>query len=151
MQEEQERSEGNHLAHSGTGSLLSSQASPLSSKAHLSHLAALAWGHRREAREIRRGRWEGPCGKSRRGAKGDCPTHSGPGRLLSSQANPLPSKTPSRLRGSLGEKEGGQGDQERQVGGTLWDRRSRREEEGICPAHSSPGSLLGSQVRLPAL
>ena len=69
MQEEQERSEGNHLAHSGTGSLLSSQASPLSSKAHLSHLAALAWGHRREAREIRRGRWEGPYGTGGAGEK----------------------------------------------------------------------------------
>ena len=31
------------------------------------------------------------------------------------------------------------------------DWRSRRGEEGVCPAHSSPGSLLGSQVRYPAL
>ena len=48
-----------------------------------------------EAREIRRGRWEGP------------------------------SQTP--------------------------DRRSRKGEEGVCPVHSSPVSLLGSQVRGPAL
>ena len=42
-------------------------------------------------------------------------------------------------------------DQERQVGGARPERRSRRGEEGACPAHSSPGSLLGSQVRSPAL
>ena len=41
----------------------------------------------------------------------------------------------------------GQEDQERQVGGTLG--RSRRGAEGIGPTHSSPGSLLGSQVRFP--
>ena len=45
----------------------------------------------------------------------------------------------------------GWGDQERQAGGTLPDWRIRRGEEDICPIHSRPGSLLGSQVRYPAL
>ena len=31
-----------------------------------------------EAREIRRGRWEGPSRRSKRGAEGDCPTPLGP-------------------------------------------------------------------------
>ena len=43
------------------------------------------------------------------------------------------------------------GDQERQVGGALPDWRSRRGDKGICPAHSSPGRLLASEVRSPAL
>ena len=38
-----------------------------------------------EAREIKRGRQEGPSGTSGRGAEGVCPTHSGPVRLLSSR------------------------------------------------------------------
>ena len=63
-----------------------------------------------------------------------------------------PSKAPSTLHGSLGAQDRGQGDQERQVGGGAFpDSRSRRGEEGICPAHSSSGRLLGSQVRSPAL
>ena len=36
------------------------------------------------------------------GAEGECPPHSGTGSLLSSQADPLPSKAPSRLHESLG-------------------------------------------------
>ena len=83
--------------------------------------------------------------------EGDCPTHSGLGSLLSSQASSLPSKAPFRAHGSLGAQEGGQGDQERQVGGPLPDWRSRRREEGDCSAHSSPESLLRSQVRSSAL
>ena len=43
----------------------------------------------------------------------------------------------------------GQGDQERQVGGALWEEQEG--VEGDCPTHSSPGSLLGSQVRSPDL
>ena len=53
-----------------------------------------------EAGEIRRGRWEGPSQTG--GAEGVCPTHSGTGSLLSSQADPLPSKPHSSPRGSLG-------------------------------------------------
>ena len=52
------------------------------------------WGHRGEAGEIRRGRWEGPSRRSGRGAEGDCPAHSGPEIRLSSQDSPLPSKAP---------------------------------------------------------
>ena len=83
------------------------------------------------------------------GAEGICSTHWGPGSLLSSQADPLPSKAHSRLRGSPGHRS-----KAREI------RRGRREgpsrtgragEEGVCPTHSSPGSLLGSQVGSPAL
>ena len=34
-----------------------------------------SWGHRREAGEIRRGRWEEPSRMSGRGGEGDCPAH----------------------------------------------------------------------------
>ena len=36
----------------------------------------------------------GPSERSGREAEGDCPAHLGPGSLLNSQANPLPSKPP---------------------------------------------------------
>ena len=55
-----------------------------------------------EARELRRGRQKGPSGKSRKGAEDECPAHLGPGSLLSSQADALPSKAPSRACRSLG-------------------------------------------------
>ena len=38
-----------------------------------------------EAEESRRGRWEGPSGRSRGGEEGVFPTHSNPGSLLGSQ------------------------------------------------------------------
>ena len=57
-----------------------------------------------EAGEIRRGRWEGLSGKSRRGAEGDCPTHLGLGSQLSSQANTLPSKPPPGCVGPWGHR-----------------------------------------------
>ena len=44
-----------------------------------------SWGHRREAGEIRRDRWEEPSWTSWRGEEGVCPTHSSPGSLLGSQ------------------------------------------------------------------
>ena len=59
------------------------------------------------------------------------------------------SKAPSRLHRSWGHRrEAGEirgGGQE----GPSW--RSGRGEEGVCPTHLNPGSLLGSQVRSPAL
>ena len=42
--------------------------------------------------------------KSRKGVEGVCPAHSGRGSLLSSQASPLPSKSPSRPSGSWGHR-----------------------------------------------
>ena len=57
------------------------------------------WGHRREAGEIRRGRWEEPPRRSGRGAEGNCPAHSGMGTLLSSQASNRP---PNPLPGCVG-------------------------------------------------
>ena len=73
-----------------------------------------------------------------------------PGSLLSTQASPLPSKAHSTSHtgpGGIGRRP--RGEQEKQMGGALRDRRSRRGEEGIFPAHLSPGSLLGSQVEVP--
>ena len=102
-----------------------------------------------EVGEIRRGRQEEPSRRSKRGLEGICPTHSGLGNLLSSQAIPLSSKAPSRLPGSLATQGRSQGDQERQGGGSLQDQTSRRGEEGVCTIHLSPGSLLGSQMRSP--
>ena len=55
-----------------------------------------------EAGEIRRGRREGLSGRSRRGAEDDRLAHSGPGRLLSSQASPLPCKAPQPHSGHIG-------------------------------------------------
>ena len=53
--------EGDCPAHSGLGSLLSSQAGPLPSKPPPSlPQPHWSWRHRKEAREIRRGRQEGP-------------------------------------------------------------------------------------------
>ena len=67
-------------------------------------------------------------------------------------AFPLPSwpRKPAQLSGQVlcpqrpapgcvgpgGRRREGGGEQERQVGGTFQDLRSRRGEEGICPAHS---------------
>ena len=89
----------------------------------------------------------GALRRSGRGAEAVCPTHLGTGSLLSSLTGPLPSKAPPRPRGSFGAQEAGKGDQKRQGKGPFG--RSGRGEEGICPAHSSPGSLLSSQVRSP--
>ena len=46
--------------------------------------------------------WEAPCRRSRRVANGVCLTHLGPGRLLSSQVNLLPSKAPIQVTWVLG-------------------------------------------------
>ena len=74
----------------------------------------------------------------------------GLGSLLSSQAgNPSPSKAPSGPHGSWGHRrEAGEIRRGRREEPS---RRSRREAEGDCPAYKRPGSLLGSQVRSPAL
>ena len=90
LQEEQKRSGGRPPGPVGPGNFLSSQAAPPKAPSR----SCGSWGHRREAGEISRGRQEGPLGRSRRGAEGDCPDHSGPGSLLSSQAGTLPSKAP---------------------------------------------------------
>ena len=62
------------------------------------------WGHRRETGEIRRGRWEGPCRRSGRGAEGDCPVHSDLGSLLSSQLISCPPNPPPGLVGPWGHR-----------------------------------------------
>ena len=62
-----------------------------------------------------------------------------------------PSEAPSGPCWSWGRRRKAGAEQERQVGGALWDRRSQRGAEGVCPTHSTPGSLLGSQVGSPAL
>ena len=86
--------------------------------------------------------------------EGDCPAHSGMGRPLSSQANPLLSKPspPGHVDPWGHRREAGEIRRGRWEGASQTpDWRSRRGEEGICPAHSSPESLLGSQVRSRAL
>ena len=100
LQEERERRGGLSPGPLGPGSLLSSQIGTPHSKAPSRTHGS--WGHMREAGEIRRGRWEGPSGRSRREVEGDCPAHLGMGSLLSSHSGPLLSRTPSRLRGFLG-------------------------------------------------
>ena len=70
-----------------------------------------SWGHRREVGEIRRGRREGLSGNGRRGTEGDHLAHLGLGSLLSSQADPLPSKAPlqvSWVLGSIGRRPRGE-------------------------------------------
>ena len=96
-----------------------------------------------EAGEIRRGRWEGLSGKSERGPEGDCLAHSGWGACW----DPKPvsdSKAPPSLRGSWGHRRG-----TGEIRSGRWEgpsRKSRREVEGDCPAHSDMGSLLSSQA-----
>ena len=51
-----------------------------------------------------------------------------------------------RLGWSWGHRREARREQERQVGRAIQNWRSRRGAEGVCPAHLSPGSLLGSQV-----
>ena len=91
LQEEMERSRGRLPGPLGPGRLLSSQAGPLPSKAPSRPHGS--WGHRREAREIRRGRREEPSGRSGRGAEGVCSAHLGLRSLLGSQVRSLPSET----------------------------------------------------------
>ena len=103
-----------------------------------------SWRHRRETGEIKRGRREGPSRRSGRGTEGDCPAHSGLESLLSSQANPLPSKAPSRSQvlGGIGRRP--RGEQDRQVGGVLWEEweRSRRQLPH-SPGPGEPAELPG--------
>ena len=78
-----------------------------------------------EAREIRRGRREGPSRRSRRGAEGDCPAHSAwepaelPGRSPALQDPPTRS---SIGPGGIGGRP--RGEQERQVGGAGEETRA---------------------------
>ena len=116
--------------------------------------------------EISSGRWEGPSSRrgaegncpahsdqpsrrSRRGVEGNCPAHWGPGSLLSSQADPLPSKPPPGCMGPCGHRrEAGEIRRGRPKGPSQTpDQRSRRGEEGMCPVHLSPESLLGFWVK----
>ena len=92
-----------------------------------------------------------PCPQG--GAEGDCPTHSGTGRLLSSRDDPRPPNPPPGHMGPQGRRrEAGEMRRGRREGPSQTpDPRSRRGEEGVCPAHSSPGSLLGPQGRSSAL
>ena len=73
--------------------------------------------------------------------------------LLSSQADTHPPTLQTRFQATcvplgIGGRPGRSGEA---GGGALPDQRSRRGEEEIYPTRSSPGSLLGSQVRSPAL
>ena len=70
---------------------------------------------------------------------------------LALRLGPTSSEVPSGLGWSWGLRREARREQERQAGGALQDQRSRKGAEGVCPAHSSPGSLLGSQVGSPAL
>ena len=147
LREEGERSGGRLPGPLGPGSLLSSQAGTPPAKAP-SRTRGF-WEHKREAGEIRRGRQEEPSRGSGRGAEGNCPTHLGTGSLLSSQADPLPSKPHPGCVGPWGHmREAGEIRGGREEGPC---RRSRTGEQGICHTHSSPGRLIGSQVRSPAL
>ena len=84
--------------------------------------------------ENRRGRWVGPS--RTRGAEGICPTHSGLGNLLRSQADLPPSKAHSRPRGSWGH---------RREGGEI--KRGRQEEQeksrGLLPCPLEPRKPAG--------
>ena len=95
------------------------------------------------AGEIRRGRWEGLSGKSRRGAEGDHLAHSGLGSLLSSQVSYPPPKPPPGHVGPRGIG-GRPGDLEWQAGGAIQEERERR---GGCLPHPleprKPAGLLG--------
>ena len=97
--------------------------------------------------------------RSSKGAEGICPAHSGPGSLLSSQADLPLSKAHSRPRGSWGPQVGGQGDQERQVGGVLRERskgclpwpleprQPARLPGGVpCPLRPEVGGMPGPLV-----
>ena len=99
-----------------------------------------SWVRRREGGENRRGRREGPS-RTRGAGKGAEPAEL-PGRSPALKS-PLPAVL---ARG------------DRREAGEMW--RGRREgpsmtvgagEEGFCPIHSSPESLLGSQVGSPTL
>ena len=58
-----------------------------------------------------------------------------------------PQRPPSGLCWSWGRRREAGREQERQSGGALQDWRV----EGVCPTHSSLGSLLGSQMGSPTL
>ena len=77
------------------------------------------------------------------------PTRAGEPTELPGRYPPL--QRPIQAVWVLGASEGGRGDQERQERRTLPNWRSRRGEQGINPAHLSPGNLLSSQLRSPAL
>ena len=79
LREERERSRGRL-----PGSLGHREPAELPSQYPPSKAPSRSWGHRRDAREIRRDRWEEPFRRSKRGTEGDCLTHSGTGTLLSS-------------------------------------------------------------------
>ena len=91
-------------------------------------------GALREEQERSRGRLPGPLGL---------------GSLLSSQAGRTPPKPPPGHVGPWGHRrEAGEIRRGRREG---LSGKSGRGAEGDCPAHSGTGSLLGSQVRSPAL
>ena len=80
----------------GPGSLLSSQACPPTSKAP--SRPRRSWGHRREAGEIRRGRWEGPSGTEEQERRGGCL----PRPLEPRKPAGLPGEVPRPLRPGVG-------------------------------------------------
>ena len=83
-----------------------------------------------EAEDIRRGRQEGPSGKSRRGEEGDCPAHLGTGSLLSPRPVPCPPSLPpphSRIGpGGIGGRLGRSGE----AGGRGLPRPEEQERRG---------------------
>ena len=120
--------EGNHLAHSDPGACWAPRWVPCPPKPPPGLVGPL--GHRREVREIRRGRQEGSSGRRGRGAEGNCPTHLGPGSLLSSQADPLSSKTPPGHVGPWGHRrEAGENRRGRQKEPSGMSQRRAGEEQ----------------------
>ena len=95
LREEREKSGGRSPGPHGLGSLLSSQASSPHSKAPSSQCGP--WGHRREAGEIRSGRWEEPTQEEqeRNGGRLPCP-------LGHRKAAGLPGEVPCPLRPEVG-------------------------------------------------
>ena len=95
----------------------------------------------------------GALWEERERSEGNWPAHSGSGSLLSSHADHPPSRAPPGCVGPWGHRrEDEEIRRDKQEGPSQTpDWRSRRGEESVCPAHSSTGSLLGSQVMSPDL
>ena len=95
---------------------------------------------------------EGPSGAQIGGSMPSIsPAQSAREALLALRTGPMHSEAHSGPHWSWGHRTQARGEQEREMGGALQDQRSRRGAEGICPAHSGRGSLLGSQAGSPAL
>ena len=99
--------------------------------------------------ENRRGRQEGP--KCWRGGEGICSTYWGTGSLLGSQAGPLLSKVPFKLRVSWGHKREAEEISRGRWKGLSGMRGAGEEWRAFAPPTGGRGSLLSSQVGSPTL